>query len=893
MPNQLQIRRGIKANLPTLASGEPGWCTDTYELYIGTGSANKFVGGSSETPMTNPMTAAHDIIVGGTGGTPTRLAVAEQRIVGRGGGNIDDLTASEVLDMVSTTEGHILQRGAALWAGTSLPKNVTTPQTVHSAFTDAHGFPDFLWSGQEDFAPMKVPAGDAISGGNWPGWYAYNAFNGTNIGWASLQVGSAVNGVAYLGLKNLKRNIGAIKFLNYSVSGHNQTSVKIDYSTDGGVTWTNIQTTTVVNTANSWNEFSVAAYAAGNAGLHSLRILANSNCDVNHVWVISTLIFLYSPDFDVCTTGNGICYDENVTHTLANAWDNVESTYYQSNTNMNTGNCYVGQTNLSSSLAVKAIRFKYYSATYAAKEVTISWKNSTHTNKTAWSSGTDLATVALDAASVWQTIKVPSYFPSSAHSLVLRPTTNCAAQPLVVYEMEFYTSIDDAISMTASTTDPLILVHSSGTDNYVTEVTSSEASLVSSLVPGRTHFIYVDRNPSTGAITYDSKPVCPQYGKEFDATKHSLLHFEGANNAQTTYDEYGQSTTLYGNAKLDNNATPGPKFGSTYLRLDGSGDYCVVNSSPYNGQPFTIEGWWFTADQATANQAIFSAWSGVYPIAIYYSAANTFSFFASSNNSSYDIASFVHGQYVVANNTWYKFIFEWDGYYYRLWWGTSTATMQLIINVKSSVPIFTGAAAIQFGSHYAGSMYFLNGGLDEIRITLGSNRYGWSPVAETSAFDKYDSDMTYFDINKMKMYHGGGSSWTEVQRLFLGEAYMDCHGVTDMRNYALQGKYASPLRPITASTHYYFNHNLGSIGGRCKARLINLLGNLGWRPGEVCDEFMLSAGGMGADASITNRKIGHMGTGANISVMDRSTTSAAANITAANWGWQALVERGW
>lgn len=884
MPNQLQIRRGIKANLPTLASGEPGWCTDTFELFVGTGSANKFIGGSG-TAMTNPMTAANDIIIGGTGGAPERLAVAEQRIVGRGGGNIDDLTASEVLDMVSTTEGHILQRGAALWAGTSLPKNVTTPQTVKSAFTDAHGFPDFLWSGQEDFAPVKVPAGDAVSGGNWPGWFAYNAFNGTNIGWASSQQGSAVNGVAYLGLKNLKRNIGAIKFLNYSASGHNQTSVKIDYSTDGGVTWTNIQTTTVVNTANSWNEFSVAAYAAGNAGLHSLRILANSACSAVNSWIIMTCVFLYSSDFDVCTTGGSYTYGTWTTPTAA--FDNIPGSIAISGTNMSTGNEYCGQGGLAKS--VLAVRLYSGASANAPKEVRLSWKQ---TIGDAW---IDLATVALDVkATTWQTINVPSYMPASGHYFALRPTTNCAAATWQVGELEFYCSTDDPVYMTASATDPLVLVHSSGTENYVTEISSND-TLAYPLVPGRTHFIYVDRNPSTGAITYDSKPVCPQYGREFDATKHCLLHFEGADAAQVTYDEYQHSVALYGHAQLDNAVTPGPKFGSTYLRLDGSGDYCVVNSSPYNGQPFTIEGWWFTADQATANQAIFSAWSGVYPLLVVYAyaGANIFSMNASSNNSSYDIANIVNGVYSISSNTWYKFIFEWDGYYYRFWVGTSTATMKLVINVKSSLPIFTGASAIHFGSHDIGTLYFTNGGFDEIRITIGSNRYGWSPVAETSAFDKYDSDMTYFDVNKMKMYHGGGSSWTEVQRLFLGEAYMDCHGVTDMRNYALQGKYASPLNPIAASTHYYFNHNLGSIGGRCKARLINLLGNLGWRPGEVCDEFMLSAGGMGADASITNRKIGHMGTGANISVMDRSTTSATANITAANWAWQTLAERGW
>lgn len=37
---KLQIRRGLKADLPTLASGEFGFCTDTKEVFIGDGITN-------------------------------------------------------------------------------------------------------------------------------------------------------------------------------------------------------------------------------------------------------------------------------------------------------------------------------------------------------------------------------------------------------------------------------------------------------------------------------------------------------------------------------------------------------------------------------------------------------------------------------------------------------------------------------------------------------------------------------------------------------------------------------------------------------------------------------------------------------------------------------------
>ena len=36
----LQIRRGLYTELPTLAEGEFGFCTDTHQLYLGSASGN-------------------------------------------------------------------------------------------------------------------------------------------------------------------------------------------------------------------------------------------------------------------------------------------------------------------------------------------------------------------------------------------------------------------------------------------------------------------------------------------------------------------------------------------------------------------------------------------------------------------------------------------------------------------------------------------------------------------------------------------------------------------------------------------------------------------------------------------------------------------------------------
>ena len=45
MVSTIQFYRGLKAGLPTLKAGEPGWCTDTLEFYIGNGTTNQLIGG--------------------------------------------------------------------------------------------------------------------------------------------------------------------------------------------------------------------------------------------------------------------------------------------------------------------------------------------------------------------------------------------------------------------------------------------------------------------------------------------------------------------------------------------------------------------------------------------------------------------------------------------------------------------------------------------------------------------------------------------------------------------------------------------------------------------------------------------------------------------------------
>jgi hypothetical protein len=55
MIETIQFKRGLEANLPRLADGEPAFCEDTQNVYIGSSSGNKLVFSGSLTDYLNKL----------------------------------------------------------------------------------------------------------------------------------------------------------------------------------------------------------------------------------------------------------------------------------------------------------------------------------------------------------------------------------------------------------------------------------------------------------------------------------------------------------------------------------------------------------------------------------------------------------------------------------------------------------------------------------------------------------------------------------------------------------------------------------------------------------------------------------------------------------------------
>lgn len=173
-----------------------------------------------------------------------------------------------------------------------------------------------------------------------------------------------------------------------------------------------------------------------------------------------------------------------------------------------------------------------------------------------------------------------------------------------------------------------------------------------------------------------------------------------------------------GNAQV---STSVKKFGTGSLAFDGNGDYLLLpNSKPltlYSNSPFTIE-FWVYFNSVSAQQYILSNWTiGADGYAI----ATGVSTFANNQIAFFDGTSWRGGSTTVTTGTWYHFAVSSSG---------ASSGTYIYLNGTSQVSAFTCAGTIDnaatqmfIGLAGSGATSFLNGYIDDLRITNGVNRY--------------------------------------------------------------------------------------------------------------------------------------------------------------------------
>lgn len=197
----------------------------------------------------------------------------------------------------------------------------------------------------------------------------------------------------------------------------------------------------------------------------------------------------------------------------------------------------------------------------------------------------------------------------------------------------------------------------------------------------------------------------------------SLLHFDGSDGSTTFVDEKGKTWSAGADAKL---STTNPKFGSACLTLDGVGDYITAGSHAdfaFGTGDFTIEGWFRIEGDTGANQFLFVFGPNY---GVYRSNSNgLLAVWNGSTNVTAPAGSMGIGAYE-------HIAMSRNGSTLRLFKGGS------LLGSTSDSTNFTAAAI--YLSFYPSLSRWVNGRVDDFRVTKGIARYTSNFTPPTSPF---------------------------------------------------------------------------------------------------------------------------------------------------------------
>jgi hypothetical protein len=201
------------------------------------------------------------------------------------------------------------------------------------------------------------------------------------------------------------------------------------------------------------------------------------------------------------------------------------------------------------------------------------------------------------------------------------------------------------------------------------------------------------------------------------------FYINGKQTGFETFDErLGKIVSIFGNAYLDNDQK---QFGSTSLKLDGSGDYLKIASSDnfgFNTGDFTVESWIYKTSStgletildfrvgSTNNNALTLEVNGLTPRVYVLGSVRV------TGSSDINLNQWNHVAYVRSGST-----------------GTLYLNGQSVGSWTDNTDYGT-AKSLAIGSNFDGLNNYWDGWLDEIRISKGVARYTGNFAVPSSAF---------------------------------------------------------------------------------------------------------------------------------------------------------------
>ena len=339
---------------------------------------------------------------------------------------------------------------------------------------------------------------------------------------------------------------------------------------------------------------------------------------------------------------------------------------------------------------------------------------------------------------------------------------------------------------------------------------------------------------------YDNSADLLTISQGFDSYTKFLSHFDGDDASTNIIDEIGHIITSHNTAQLD---TAQFKFGTASLLLNGSNDWLSVPASAdwnFGTGDFTIDCWIrLHAAPSNTNSSIASQNSGANDYWWFYlhdegGGNYTLRFF--DRNSGVDLTVTSSSQ-ALSLNTWYHVAMVRYGTDWRVYLnGTSIGSTTQVHTCVTSVDV------LAIGDFSSGGDYFLNGWIDELRISKGIARWTanftapttpYAPISSTEIVSPYveadifgiqvaqSNDVMYLvhpDYSPYKLSRTGSAAFALAQVPIVRGPLMD-KNITDTTITA-SGDTGAGIT-LTASTAIFHSTHVGSLW-RIKSGMVKI-----------------------------------------------------------------------
>jgi len=214
----------------------------------------------------------------------------------------------------------------------------------------------------------------------------------------------------------------------------------------------------------------------------------------------------------------------------------------------------------------------------------------------------------------------------------------------------------------------------------------------------------------------------------------ALLHGDGTDGSTTFTDEKGHTFTAGGNAQLD---TAIKAFGTASILFDNVNDYITSADSTdweFGSGDFTVEMWFYPNSwNLGAYQSLLAKWSG--------GGADSSYFFYVHGDNKMGLTWTTDGTTAVDREVSGSSLSAAQQIHFA--WSRNGTTLRMFRNGTQmgadqtlSGTIWPGSDPIYLGT-LAGTLYDVNGLLDEIRITKGVGRYTSNFSVQMAAWPNY------------------------------------------------------------------------------------------------------------------------------------------------------------